>query len=256
MARFALAPVEIQNLIIDHAADAADENIVEVIFTRQVTCRRERSKNGRFKPWKTVWSFRCYYRNPPALLHTSKQTRAQYILRHPQTIHLNRGPPVYFNASKDTIHFDSDSFFNLWYYVTVHTAPPSPRNLRALLTHLELPNLKGLEDIKTLGSYWRPKIRHRVHSQPLWALRFPYRRALNGLTSVRLLRPRGIHPCGGSAAYWIVHFGRRDLRQRIQASVSGSVAGVGRRRPELDRYQSRAVLRAGIESVRHVGKFC
>ena len=123
-------------------------NIVEVKFTRYPSFRRK----VRGHPWRLVWTYTCKPWTVSPLLSTSVESRATYIRDNPDTLQLNRGTPVvHYNATRDTVYIDAESFFNLWHYVTVHRAQ-SRGNIPIPSTGETLPGAKQ-------GSLaWRPFI--------------------------------------------------------------------------------------------------
>ncbi|KAE9365887.1 hypothetical protein N431DRAFT_86214 [Stipitochalara longipes BDJ] len=183
--------------------DAVNKDIVEVKMRRLPLLTRA----GPFtttRPWRLIYTYGLAARNPSPLLSTSRESRAEYLLRHQDTIQLNNGPMVHFDSERDTIHFDSESLFNLWHYVTKHRAPPS---------NVPLGNLRGLTAIQTLGFHHKNPMNHNIRG--LANLLVPAERALCNITKIRCLGDRGHWP-GGVDPLFIVPVARNKLISRLK----------------------------------------
>jgi len=203
-------PTEIRDLIWDTAADAENDGVVEVYFDRQPECRTRAANGARH----IIWQYRCYNRNPSPLHLVSHESREQYLLSHPNILRLNQGQLIYFNSAKNTVYFDSESFLNLWHYVKRHRVqfadpPQAPGS-----GFVAFNRLNGFSQIRTLG--W-PEGADRTNIVGLADLRNPVERALSGLTNIRLLGDRGIHPGGIDPATLPV--ANRSLQRRLIAAI-------------------------------------
>jgi hypothetical protein len=139
-----------------------------------------------------------------------KATRERCLHSKPDVLQLNRGPLLDYDAQRDTIYFDSESFLNLWHYVERHRWQFNRRNSGGVARG----NLKGFQLIQTLG--WFENNPANLNSAGFAHLRYPLERALTGLTNIRLLGHRGIHPAGRGPTPG------RPLAQRLKR-LSGKV---------------------------------
>lgn len=163
-------------------AQADTDPVIEVRFERTPTYKK--AEGGR--PARVLWVYKCGPRQPHPQLGASPGSRAAYIIRHPQTLRLNRGPSVYFSSTRDTVYFDGLSFFNLWHYVARHRPSlrqPSP-----------LGGLQGFVNIRRLGHHHPNNL--TSNTAGLARLRMPAENVLTGLTRVGRLGARGIFPPG------------------------------------------------------------
>jgi 2EXR family len=205
---FGKLPQEVRNMVFRAAADNEDSNIVEVEFIRTPTIRRKGHPRNSRRPRSIVWIYSCTPYHVSPLLSTSKESRAEYLLRHPHTLQLNRGTPVvHFNAARDTIYFDAESLFNFWHYITRHRARPTK-----ILTR----NLKGFQAVQVLGSYFPGT--STVHNNGLADVRVPVERALTNLQRIRCLGARGVHPGGWDPAT-IMPPNQRPLPRRLRRAL-------------------------------------
>ncbi|KAN0090468.1 hypothetical protein V8E51_019047 [Hyaloscypha variabilis] len=202
-------PPELRNKVWSEAADdedAANGGVVEVKMRRSPALTRAGPFTGT-RLWRLTYTFGLAARNPSPLLTTSAESRAEYLLRHQETLQLNNGPLVHFNAAEDTIHFDAESLFNLWYYVTKHRAPPASVPLR---------NLRGVDTIQTLGFHDTNVANHNIRG--LAELLVPAHRALCNITKIRLLGERGHWP-GGVDPATIVPVASQGLNPRLKRAL-------------------------------------
>jgi hypothetical protein len=122
---------------------------------------------------------------------TSVESRATYIRDNPDILQLNRGTPVVrYNATRDTVYIDAESFFNLWHYVTVHRAKSRG--------NIPIGNLRGFLAIQVLGSF-RSGVAG-INIVGLADLRVPAEQVLTNLAQVRRLGERDRHPGGRDPA--------------------------------------------------------
>lgn len=108
-----------------------------------------------------------------------------YFRNRPQALQLNNQLPIRSNAAQDTIFVDCESMFNLWDYVhlwRVRNAVPTA-------------NLRGFNLIQTLGHYNSalPPAEIFDTNSPMVSM-LPQNNCFTGVTSIRLLGPRGAHP--------------------------------------------------------------
>jgi hypothetical protein len=180
-------------------------NIVEVKFTRYPSFRRK----GRGHPWRLVWTYNCKPWTVSPLLSTSVESRATYIRDNPDTLQLNRGTPVVrYNATRDTVYIDAESFFNLWHYVTVHRAQSRG--------NIPIGNLRGFPAIQVLGSF-RSGLAE-INIVGLANLRIPAEQVLTDLTQIRRLGERGRHPGGRDPA--TLQLGQRPFPRRLVTALT------------------------------------
>jgi hypothetical protein len=111
---FSETPMEVVEMILDDAA--IEPQIIDVRFDREPQLRRRAEFGNEY----IIWSYRMQARNPSALLSVDRNTRERFLRNNPDVLQLNRGPKIHFNAERDTIYFDSESFLNLWHYVKRH----------------------------------------------------------------------------------------------------------------------------------------
>jgi hypothetical protein len=83
---FSKLPQEVRNMVFRAVADNEDFNIVEVEFTRTPIIRRKGHPRNSRRPWSIVWTYSCTPHHVSPLLSTSKGSRAEYLLRYPNTL--------------------------------------------------------------------------------------------------------------------------------------------------------------------------
>ncbi|KAE9377450.1 hypothetical protein N431DRAFT_451646 [Stipitochalara longipes BDJ] len=178
---YSKVPPEIRALILKLAVVEEAGNIIEVCIDRKPTLRRV----GPGRSWSMNWAYRCHERNPSVIAHVNQEARGEYFRLRPNTLQLNRQPPIHFNAAQDTIFIDCESMFNLFDYVLWW------RNVRAV----PLANLSGFNTIRTLGHYNNAlPPAERIDNNGLMILMLPAENVFTGLANIRLLGPRGAHP--------------------------------------------------------------
>jgi hypothetical protein len=201
---FSKLPQEVRNMVFRAVADNEDFNIVEVEFTRTPIIRRKGHPRNSRRPWSIVWTYSCTPYHVSPLLSTSKGSRAEYLLRYPNTLQPNLSTlVVHFNAARDTIYFNAESYFNFWHYITRHRTRPTKTLTR---------NLKGFQAVQILGSYFPGT--PTVHNNGLSDVRMPVERALTNLQRIRCLGARGVHPGGWDPAT-IIPPNQRPLPRRL-----------------------------------------
>jgi 2EXR family protein len=176
--------VELQSRIWRDVAGIEAPRIIEVAFAATPTYRRPRGRGRQRRPAGVLWQYRCFERHVSPILQVSQGSRAEFIRICPDRIRLNNGPWIYFRASRDTIYFDYESFWNLYTYEAQHRpglARPVPQW-----------NLQGFPLVQTLGFYL--PLGRDPNTVGLSIARDPTESALTGLTNIRMLGPRGYWP--------------------------------------------------------------
>ncbi|CZR56717.1 uncharacterized protein PAC_06606 [Phialocephala subalpina] len=156
-----------------------------------------------------IETYKCFARTRHLQLSINRFSRAQYIIRHPDTLRLNNSQSVvYFNRVTDAVYFDGLSFYNLWHYIRYHR--PS------LDRQTTLGGLQGFPNIQILGSYWL--VGGTSNRAGLAHLRAAGQQVLTGLLRVRLLGDRGILPVGtgGPGIFGRTMATRIDMRSQAQ----------------------------------------
>lgn len=191
---YANLPQEVRDLIWDTYNDFTYNNLIKVAFTRQPSVEgsrapRHRNGNGRHAryPTRVKWNYRCFQHDVPAMLSINHDARERYMSARPNFLQFRRGPRIYFDATRDTVWFDSESLLALWHYVEIWRPQ----------THEARGNLRGFDQIRNLGSHFPPTVPHpHVYESGLRELRRANTRALTGLRTVTRIGSEGIYPGG------------------------------------------------------------
>lgn len=165
-------PAEVPSRIRELAipSNSNQNSLIEIHFT-QIACYHNHTKGGKRAP-KVDYMFKldspAGSHGPPIAPVESREAYAEFERRYPNELRLNKGQSIRFNASQHTIFMSRESLFALGQYLWLRDAATIHRNL------------KGFNDIQTLGTPMPHCVREGFVSKKAYGLR---RHALSGVTN-------------------------------------------------------------------------